>query len=134
MPNSIALVFHFFFFSAGFTKESQGSARMGRSENIKTEQWESREHEESMMKSIRKKGKGKAEGGRGEQRSRVCICGSERREEMKRKKKERKKSKSDRGRESRGEKMICCSLQRASLTGMALQGSMKSLLIVRSGN
>ena len=30
--------------------------------------------------------------------------------------------------------MICGSLQCASVTGMALQGSMKSLLIVRSGN
>lgn len=29
--------------------------------------------------------------------------------------------------------MICGSLQCASVTGMALQGSMKSLLIVRSG-
>lgn len=30
--------------------------------------------------------------------------------------------------------MICSSLQCASVTGMALQGSMKSLLIVGSGN
>lgn len=30
--------------------------------------------------------------------------------------------------------MICGSLQCASVTGMALQGNMKSLLIVRSGN
>lgn len=53
--------------------------------------------------------------------------------------KEREKSESpgesDRGRRvSGGEMMICGSLQCASVTGMALQGNMKSLLIVRSGN
>lgn len=54
------------------------------------------------------------------------------------KKKNRKKRehtrKKARRRQSEGELMICGSLQCASVTGMALQGSMKSLLIVRSGN
>lgn len=52
------------------------------------------------------------------------------------KKKKRKVKWKDQSRSvhSRAKPMICDSLQRASVTGMALQGSMKSLLIVQSGN
>lgn len=57
------------------------------------------------------------------------------REEKKWKRQDRPESNErDSGGESIGEMMICGSLQCASVTGMALQGSMKSLLIVRSGN
>lgn len=77
------------------------------------------------MKTI-KKGEGAR---KGEQRNGRQQCVSERERE-----KSESPRESNRERASGGEMMICGSLQCASVTGMALQGNMKSLLIVRSGN
>lgn len=104
--------------------------------SIKTELWESREHEEIMMKGIKKKRWVLTRKEKREQRMGDCGVSERTREGGKKWKRQDRPESNERdsGGESIGEMMICGSLQCASVTGMALQGSMKSLLIVRSGN